>query len=160
MRDPTTHSYLLRHGTGHWTLTLLNPQKIAIVPNPRYPFSAGGVGCPFNKGTILYNALALLAKTQFLPTLTDILTSVLAKARLMVLNYPDNPTTAMAFLSFFEKIVKFCQQHDLVLVHDFPYADIVFDRIKLPPFILEVAPNKFSPIKFFTFSKLYNMGGF
>jgi aspartate/methionine/tyrosine aminotransferase len=43
LRDPTTHSYLLRHGTGHWTLTLLNPQKIALLPNPGYPFSAGSV---------------------------------------------------------------------------------------------------------------------
>ena len=102
----------------------------------------------------------MLAKNQFLPTLTDILTSVLARARLMVLNYLDNPTTAMASLSFFEKTVKFCQQHYLVLVHDFPYADIVFDGIKLPPSILEADPNKFSSIEFFTFSKSSNMGRF
>jgi aspartate/methionine/tyrosine aminotransferase len=78
----------------------------------------------------------------------------------MVLNYPHHLTTAMASLSFFEETVKFYQQYNLVLVHDFPYVDIVFDEIKLPFSILQTDPNKYSSIEFFIFSKLSNMNGF
>ncbi|MGP0127706.1 MAG: LL-diaminopimelate aminotransferase [cyanobacterium endosymbiont of Rhopalodia musculus] len=157
--DPQTEVLLLigsQEGTGHLPLAILNPQEIALLLDPGYPSYAGGV---YLAGGQIHT-MPLLAENQFLPVLADIPTSVLAKARLMVLNYPHNPTTSMASLSFFEETVKFCQQHDLVLVHDFPYADIVFDEIKSPPSILQADPNKSSSIEFFTFSKSYNMGGF
>jgi aspartate/methionine/tyrosine aminotransferase len=70
--------------------------------------------------------MPLLAENNFLPVLADIPAPVLAQARMMVLSYPHNPTTAVAPLAFFREAVAFCQQHDLVLVHDFPYVDLVF----------------------------------
>jgi aspartate/methionine/tyrosine aminotransferase len=93
---------------------------------------------------------------------------VLAQARMMVLSYPHNPTTAIAPLSFFQEAVAFCRQHNLVLVHDFPYVDLVFsgnagepsNRQSLAPSILQADPDKEVSIEFFTFSKSYNMGGF
>ncbi|WP_267384344.1 LL-diaminopimelate aminotransferase [Cyanobacterium sp. uoEpiScrs1] len=157
--DPQTEVLPLigsQEGTGHFPLAILNPGEIALLCDPGYPSHAGGV---YLAGGQIYT-MPLLAENKFLPILADIPTSVLAKARLMVLNYPHNPTTAMASLSFFEETVKFCQKNSLVLVHDFPYADIVFDGIEIPPSILQADPNKSSSIEFFTFSKSYNMGGF
>jgi aspartate/methionine/tyrosine aminotransferase len=79
---------------------------------------------------------------------------------MMVLSYPHNPTTAIAPLRFFQEAVNVCQHHDLVLVHDFPYMDLVFDGTELPPSILQADRDKTCSIEFFTFSKSYNMGGF
>jgi aspartate/methionine/tyrosine aminotransferase len=86
---------------------------------------------------------------------------------MMVLSYPHNPTAAMAPLSFFRAAVAFCQQYDLVLVHDFPYVDLVFtetgDALSsqcLAPSVLQADPDKSVSIEFFTLSKSYNMGGF
>ena len=77
----------------------------------------------------------------------------------MVLSYPHNPTSAVAPLSFFEEAVAFCRKHNIVLVHDFPYADIVFDDVT-PPSVLQADREKSVSIEFFTLSKSYNMGGF
>jgi aspartate/methionine/tyrosine aminotransferase len=77
-----------------------------------------------------------------------------------VLSYPHNPTTAIAPFGFFQEAVSFCRQHNLVLVHDFPYADLVFGDQILAPSILQADPQKELSIEFFTLSKSYNMGGF
>jgi len=77
----------------------------------------------------------------------------------MVLSYPHNPTTAVASLDFFEKAVAFAKQHELVLVHDFPYVDLVFEG-NPPPSVLQADREKQVSIEFFTLSKSYNMGGF
>jgi aspartate/methionine/tyrosine aminotransferase len=86
---------------------------------------------------------------------------------MMVLSYPHNPTAALAPLSFFEKAVSFCQQHDIVLVHDFPYGDLVFAEPEaqktlphLAPSIFQADKTKSISIEFFSLSKSYNMGGF
>jgi aspartate/methionine/tyrosine aminotransferase len=106
--------------------------------------------------------LPLVAEHQFLPQFQDIPEAVLSQSRMMVLSYPHNPTTATAPLSFFKEAVEFCQQHNIVLVHDFPYADFVFtdETGQMPPSIFQADPEKSISIEFFTFSKSYNMGGF
>jgi aspartate/methionine/tyrosine aminotransferase len=104
--------------------------------------------------------MPLLAENHFLPVLADIPLEILAQAKMMVLSYPHNPTTGIASLSFFQEAVAFCRQHDLVLVHDFPYVDIVFEEQQKPPSILQADPNKEISLEFFTMSKSYNMGGF
>ena len=78
----------------------------------------------------------------------------------MDFSYPHNPTTAQAYLTFFQEAVAGCRQHDLVVVHDFPYADLVCDDTKSAPSIFQADPEKSVSIEFFTFSKSYNMGGF
>jgi aspartate/methionine/tyrosine aminotransferase len=103
--------------------------------------------------------MPLLAENNFLPVFADIPAPVLEQSRMMVLSYPHNPTTAVAPLSFFQEAVAFCQQHNLVLVHDFPYADLVFTG-DFPPSVLQADPDKTVSIEFFTLSKSYNMGGF
>ena len=145
-----------QEGTAHLPLAILNPGDVALLLDPGYPSHSGGV---YLAGGEIY-PMPLLPENHFLPVFADIPPAVLGKAKMMVLSYPHNPTTAIAPLSFFQAAVNFCQQHDLVLTHDFPYMDLVFDGTPLPPSVLQADPNKTCTIEFFTFSKSYNMGGF
>jgi len=157
--DPETEVLPLigsQEGTAHLPLAVLNPGDFALLQDPGYPSHAGGV---YLAGGQIY-PMPLLEENNFLPVLEDIPTPVLAQARMMVLSYPHNPTTAIAPLSFFQEAVAFCRQHDLVLVHDFPYVDLVFEDTAAAPSILQADPDKALSIEFFTFSKSYNMGGF
>ena len=165
--DPQTEVLPLigsQEGTAHLPLAILNPGDFALLLDPGYPSHAGGVYLASGQ---IY-PMPLLAENSFLPVLADVPAPVLAQARMMVLSYPHNPTTAVAPLSFFREAVAFCQQHDLVLVHDFPYVDLVFTEnsdLRLPnsplaPSILQADPEKSVSIEFFTLSKSYNMGGF
>jgi aspartate/methionine/tyrosine aminotransferase len=190
LQDPSTHGYLLFHGTqsfrqaaaqwytrkfgipvdpetevlpligsqegtAHLPLAILNPGDFALLLDPGYPSHAGGVYLASGQ---IY-PMSLRVENGFLPVFEEIPTDVLAQARMMVLSYPHNPTTAIAPFSFFQQAVTFCQQHNLVLAHDFPYADLVFDGTHLPS-ILQADPEKTVSIEFFTLSKSYNMGGF
>ncbi|GAC1448919.1 MAG: LL-diaminopimelate aminotransferase [Chamaesiphon sp.] len=190
LSDPSTHGYLLFHGTqlfrqaaanwytqkygifvdpetevlpligsqegtAHLPLAVLNPGDFALLLDPGYPSHAGGV---YLAGGQIY-PMPLRVENGFLPVFEDIPTAVLAQARMMVLSYPHNPTTAIAPLSFFQEAVAFCQHHHLVLVHDFPYADLVFADVPVPS-IFQADPEKSVSIEFFTLSKSYNMGGF
>lgn len=155
--DPETEVLPLigsQEGTAHLPLAVLNPGDFALLLDPGYPSHAGGV---YLAGGQIY-PMPLQAENNFLPVFSDIPTPVLAQARMMVLSYPHNPTTAIAPLSFFKSAVAFCQQHNLVLVHDFPYADLIFDEVA--PSVLQADPDKSVSIEFFTLSKSYNMGGF
>ena len=156
--DPETEVLQLigcQEGTAHLPLALLNPCDFALLQDPGYPSHFGGV---YLAGGQVYT-MPMLAENGFLPILEDIPEAVLTQARMMVLSYPHNPTTAIAPLSFFEKAVAFCQQHHLVLVHDFPYGDFVFEDA-VAPSIFQADQEKTVSIEFFTFSKSYNMGGF
>jgi aspartate/methionine/tyrosine aminotransferase len=145
-----------QEGTAHLPLAILNPGDIALLLDPGYPSHVGGV---YLAGGEIYT-MPLLAENQFLPILADIPPSVLERAKMMVLSYPHNPTTAIAPLAFFQEAVAFCHRYNLVLVHDFPYGDIVFDDNFTPPSILQADLEKERSIEFFTMSKSYNMGGF
>ncbi|MBW4648812.1 MAG: LL-diaminopimelate aminotransferase [Kastovskya adunca ATA6-11-RM4] len=168
--DPETEVLSLigsQEGTAHLPLAVLNPGDIALLQDPGYPSHVGGV---YLAGGQIY-PMPLLAENNFLPVFADIPPLVRSQARMMVLSYPHNPTTAIAPLSFFQEAVEFCRQHNLVLVHDFPYADLVFvdqedgtgeiiNSQSLAPSIFQADTNKETAIEFFTFSKSYNMGGF
>jgi aspartate/methionine/tyrosine aminotransferase len=144
-----------QEGTAHLPLAILNPGDVALLLDPGYPSHAGGV---YLAGGEIYT-LPLLAENDFLPILTDIPKEVLKKAKMMVLSYPHNPTSAVAPWSFFQEAVSFCQDYNLVLVHDFPYMDIFYGDNR-PHSIFEADPRKTVSIEFFTLSKSYNMGGF
>lgn len=156
--DPETEVLPLigsQEGTAHLPLAILNPGDFALLLDPGYPSHAGGVHLASGQ---IY-PMPLLAENQFLPVFEEIPAEVLAQSRMMVLSYPHNPTTAIAPLSFFQKAVQFCQEHDLVLVHDFPYADFYLGKETMPS-VLQADPDKTVSIEFFTFSKSYKMGGF
>jgi aspartate/methionine/tyrosine aminotransferase len=156
--DPETEVLLLigsQEGTGHLPLAILNPGDFALLLDPGYPSHAGGV---YLAGGQVYG-MPLREENEFLPVFDDIPPVVLSQAKMAILSYPHNPTTAIASLEFFQQAVAFCQAHNLVLVHDFPYADLYFEGMP-PPSILQADPDKSVAIEFFTFSKSYNMGGF
>ncbi|MHC5937162.1 LL-diaminopimelate aminotransferase [Nostoc sp.] len=179
--DPETEVLPLigsQEGTAHLPLAILNPGDFALLLDPGYPSHAGGVYLASGQ---IY-PMPLRAENGFLPVFADIPAPVLAQSRMMVLSYPHNPTAAIAPLSFFQEAVSFCQQYNLVLVHDFPYVDLVFGESgewgvgsgewgnrgeslilharSLVPSILQADPEKSVSIEFFTLSKSYNMGGF
>ncbi|MEP6516748.1 LL-diaminopimelate aminotransferase [Microcoleus vaginatus] len=161
-----------QEGTAHLPLAVLNPGDFALLLDPGYPSHAGGVHLA---GGQIY-PMPILAENAFLPIFEDIPTAVLAHSKMMVLSYPHNPTTAIAPVAFFEKAVAFCREHQLVLVHDFPYVDLVFDdrnslieaesgneeeyRKLMAPSIFQADRDKSVAIEFFTLSKSYSMGGF
>ncbi|MEG4856871.1 LL-diaminopimelate aminotransferase [Microcoleus sp. K1-B6] len=161
-----------QEGTAHMPLAVLNPGDFALLLDPGYPSHAGGVHLA---GGQIY-PMPILAENAFLPIFEDIPTAVLAQSKMMVLSYPHNPTTAIAPVAFFEKAVAFCREHRLVLVHDFPYVDLVFDdrnslleaepgneeenRKVMAPSIFQADRDKSVAIEFFTLSKSYSMGGF
>ncbi|NEP62357.1 MAG: LL-diaminopimelate aminotransferase, partial [Symploca sp. SIO2G7] len=156
--DPATEVLPLigsQEGTAHLPLALLNPGDFALLTDPCYPSHAGGIHLASGQ---IYS-MPLLAEHGFLPVFSDIPAAVLSQARLMVLSYPHNPTAATATLEFFAEAVAFCQHHNLVLAHDFPYADHCFDG-RLAPSVLQIDREKTCTIEFFSFSKAYNMGGF
>lgn len=175
--DPQTEVLPLigsQEGTAHLPLAILNPGDFALLLDPGYPSHAGGVYLASGQ---IY-PMPLRAENDFLPVFADVPAPVLAQSRMMVLSYPHNPTAAIAPISFFQEAVAFCQQHNLVLVHDFPYVDLVFQETgesadyspnpkskiqnpkSLVPSILQADPDKSVSIEFFTLSKSYNMGGF
>ncbi|MEG5175267.1 LL-diaminopimelate aminotransferase [Microcoleus sp. B3-D7] len=161
-----------QEGTAHMPLAVLNPGDFALLLDPGYPSHAGGVHLA---GGQIY-PMPILAENAFLPIFEDIPAAVLAQSKMMVLSYPHNPTTAIAPVAFFEKAVAFCREHQLVLVHDFPYVDLVFDdrnslieaesgneeeyRKLMAPSIFQADRDKNVAIEFFTLSKSYSMGGF
>ncbi len=156
--DPETEVLPLigsQEGTAHLPLAVLNPGDYALLLDPGYPSHAGGVYLASGQ---IY-PMPLRAENAFLPVFEDIPTTVLAQSKMMVLSYPHNPTSVIAPLDFFRSAVAFCQQHNLVLVHDFPYVDLVFND-QVAPSVLQADPDKSVSIEFFTLSKSYNMGGF
>lgn len=156
--DPETEVLLLigsQEGTAHLPLAVLNPGEFALLMDPGYPSHAGGVYLASGQ---IY-PMPLLAENGFLPRFEDIPAAVLEQSRLMVLSYPHNPTTATATLDFWQEAVAFCQAHNLVLAHDFPYADLTFTGQPAVS-VLQADRDKTVSVEFFSMSKSYGMGGF
>ncbi|MEM1278660.1 MAG: LL-diaminopimelate aminotransferase [Cyanobacteria bacterium P01_H01_bin.152] len=156
--DPETEVLLLigsQEGTAHLPLAVLNPGDFALLTDPGYPSHAGGVHLASGQ----FYTMPLLAENGFLPKFEDIPPAVLAQARMMVLSYPHNPTTGYASPAFWQAAVAFCQAHDLVLVHDFPYGDVTYTGEPAPS-VLQADRDKTVSIEFYSMSKSYNMGGF
>ncbi len=156
--DPETEVLPLigsQEGTAHLPLAILNPGDYALLQDPGYPSHYGGIHLA---GGQIYG-MPLKAENHFLPVFADIPKPILAAAKMMVLSYPHNPTTAVASLGFLQSAVEFCQSHGLVLVHDFPYVDLVFNGSQAPS-ILQADAERSVSIEFFSLSKSYNMGGF
>ncbi|MGQ9864994.1 MAG: LL-diaminopimelate aminotransferase [Pseudanabaenaceae cyanobacterium] len=155
--DPATEVLPLigsQEGTGHLPLAVLEPGEVALLQNPGYPSHYGGV---ILAGGVPYG-MELRPEHGFLPQFDRIPAAVLARARLMVLSYPHNPTAAIAPPEFWAEAVAFCRRYDLVLAHDFPYVDFVLDG-GLPPSVLQVDRDRERSLEFFSLSKSYHMGG-
>ena len=133
---------------------ILNPGDIALIPDPAYPVYEAGAKIA---GASIYR-IPLLEKNDFLPDLDAIPADVLKKARLLFLNYPNNPTGAPASLSFFEKVVEFAHRYHILIAHDAPYMDTCYDGYNAPS-IMQVNGAREVAIEFNSLAKSYNMGG-
>ncbi len=144
----------LKEGIAHIPLAFINPGDVALIPDPGYPVYE--IGTRFAGG--IPHIMPLLVENDFLPDFDIIPKDVLAKAKLMFLNYPNNPTSATADLKFFEEVVEFARDNDIVVVHDNAYCEMVYDGYQAPSF-LEVDGAMDVGIELYSFSKTYNMTG-
>ncbi len=155
--DPKTETLTLlgsKEGLFNLSQVLLNPGDVVLVPDPGYPvYSASGIIA----GAEIYY-MPLLAENGFLPELNNIPQDILKRAKLMWLNYPNNPTGAIASLSFYESAVEFARKNQIIIAHDAPYADVCFDGYRAPS-ILEIPGSKDVVVEFNSLSKSYNMAG-
>ena len=155
--DPASEVLALigsKEGLAHIPLAFLNPGDIALVPDPAYPVYK--IGTIF-AGGVPY-IMPLSAENGFLPDLDAIPDDVAGRARLIFLNYPNNPTAAVADPSFFREVVDFAHEHDIIVVHDNPYSEMTFDGYRAPS-LLSTPGAMDVGIEMHSLSKTYNMTG-
>ncbi|OIP40671.1 MAG: alanine transaminase, partial [Desulfobacteraceae bacterium CG2_30_51_40] len=143
-----------KEGVAHLVLATISPGDVAFAPSPTYPIhpysviiSGGDLrSIPIGPGRDFFEDL-LTATKQTWP-----------KPRMLIISYPHNPTTEVVDRAFFEKIVAFCREHKMMVIHDFAYADLVFDGYK-PPSLLQIPGAKDVGVELFSLSKSYSMAG-
>jgi alanine-synthesizing transaminase len=143
-----------KEGLAHLALAVLGPGDVVFCPSPTYPIHQY---CVILAGGDL-RSIPLVQGQDFFENLVEAMRQTWPKPRLLILNFPHNPTTLCVERSFFEKIVDFAREHELMVVHDLAYADLVFDGYVAPSF-LQVPGAKEVGVEFFTLSKSYNMPG-
>ncbi|OGS21898.1 MAG: LL-diaminopimelate aminotransferase [Elusimicrobia bacterium RIFOXYA2_FULL_40_6] len=156
--DPDTqiHSNIgSKEAIAHLPMAFVNPGDIVLMPEPGYPV--------YNSSTIFAGAqpyfMPLLEKNDFLPDLSIIPEEILQRAKLMFLNYPNNPTAAVANKAFFEKVVSFAKKNSIIVVHDAAYVEMYYDKKNPPPSFLSVDGAMAIGLEVHSLSKTYNMTG-
>ena len=155
--DPDTEAIATigaKEGISHLILVTIRPGDVVFTPNPTYPIHpysaiiAGGDvrGIPVGPGNDFFDNL-MQATRQTWP-----------RPKVLIISYPHNPTTEVVDIEFFEKIVDYAKEHDIMIVHDFAYADLAFDGYE-PPSFLQVKGAKDVGVEFFSLSKSYSMPG-
>ncbi len=143
-----------KEGIAHLCLATLDRGDTVIVPNPSYPIHI--------YGPIIADAdvrsIEIQSADGFLAELERTLPGMSPMPKMLILNFPSNPTTQCVDLAFFEKIVALCKRYEIYIVHDLAYADLVFDGYRAPS-ILQIPGAKEIAVEFFTLSKSYNMPG-
>ncbi|HEX7000042.1 MAG TPA: alanine transaminase [Gammaproteobacteria bacterium] len=143
-----------KEGLAHLMLATLDRGDTVLVPDPSYPIHIYGAVIA---GADI-RSVPIAADVDFFAELEHAIRGSYPKPKMMVLGFPSNPTAQCVELDFFERIVALARQHDILVVHDLAYADIVFDGWKAPS-IMQVPGAKDVAVEFFTLSKSYNMAG-
>jgi alanine-synthesizing transaminase len=143
-----------KEGIAHLALATLDRGDIVLVPNPSYPIHIYG---PVIAGADIRH-VKNTPDVDFFEELQRALVESFPKPKMMIVNFPGNPTTQCVDLSFFEKLLEIAREHGVYVVHDLAYADITFDGYKAPS-ILQIPGAKDVAVEFFTMSKSYNMAG-
>jgi LL-diaminopimelate aminotransferase len=154
--DPDTEVVSLigsKEGIANMAVAFVDPGDVVLVPDPGYPVYH--IGTSFNGGTTY--RLPLRRENAFLPDLSAIPDEVAKRAKLLWLNYPNNPTSAVAPRSFFTDVIRFAERHDVIVCHDAAYAEIYFGE--RPPSILEIPGGREVAIEFHSLSKTFSMTG-
>jgi LL-diaminopimelate aminotransferase len=155
--DPKTEVVTLigsKEGIAHTPLAFVDPGDVVLVPDPGYPVY--GVAASF-AGAVSYR-MPLLKRNDFLPDLDAIPEQIRRKARLMFINYPNNPTSAVTEKDFFEEVVDFASKYNILVCHDAAYTEVAFDGFT-PPSFLEVDGAGEVGMEFHSLSKTFNMTG-
>lgn len=154
--DPATEIYTLigsKEGIGHLPLAVIDPSDVVLVPDPGYPVYQGST--LLADGEVFH--MPLLEENGFLPDLEAIPPHILDRASLLFIGYPNNPTSAMAPREFFERVVRFAKENEIVVAHDNAYSELYYEE---PPIsFLEVPGAKDVGVEFHSLSKTYNMTG-
>jgi alanine-synthesizing transaminase len=143
-----------KEGLSHFVLMTIGPGDVVLCPDPTYPIHqysviiAGGDLRP----------VPLTADTDFIQNLEQAMSRTWPKPKMLILSFPHNPTTQVVDRGFFERVVAFAKEHDLMVLHDFAYAEVCFDGYQ-PPSILEVEGAKDVAIEFVSLSKSHSMAG-
>ncbi len=143
-----------KEGLAHLALATVGPGDAVLVPNPSYPIHPYG----FVIAGADIRHVPLMEGVDFFSELEKAIKDTWPKPKMLILNFPGNPTTQCVELEFFEKVVAIAKEHEIWVIHDLAYADIVFDGYR-PPSIMEVPGAKDVAVEFFTLSKSYNMPG-
>ena len=144
----------VKEGFSHLMWAIVNPGDLVLVPTPAYPIHT--YGPIFANGNVVH--LPLESTEQLLYELQQACRRLWPRPKALVLNFPHNPTTTCVDIGFFEQVVDFARAHELIVVHDFAYADLVFDGYRAPS-LLQVPGAKEIGIEFFSMSKSFNMPG-
>ena len=143
-----------KEGIGHIPLAFINPGDVVLVPDPGYPV--------YQAGTVLAGGVPYLMPiteaNTYLPDFKQVPSDILSQAKMLFLNYPNNPTAAVAPLEFFREAVDLAQRYGLILCHDAAYSEVCFDGYR-PPSILQVEGAKEVAVEFHSLSKTYDMTG-
>ncbi len=143
-----------KEGISHLMLVTIRPGDVVLAPNPTYPihpYSAIIAG-----GDV--RGIPVGPDSDFFKNLVDATRQTWPRPKVLIISYPHNPTTEVVDLEFFEKIVDYANEHDIMIIHDFAYADLVFDGYKAPSF-LQAKGAKDVGVEFFSLSKSYSMPG-
>ena len=143
-----------KEGIAHFPLAFVNPGDVVLVPSPAYPVY--GISTLFAGGEAYI--VTLREENDFLPNLAAIPPEILKRAKVMFINYPNNPTSAVADRSFFQEVVEFAKKNRIIVCHDAAYTEVAFDGYQ-PPSFLEVEGAKDVGVEFHSLSKTYNMTG-
>ena len=143
-----------KEGLAHLTLATLGPGDAVLVPNPAYPIHP--YGCVIAGADIIY--VPLTEDSDFFSELEKAIEDSWPKPKMLIVNFPGNPTTQCVDLAFLERLVSIAKQHKMWLVHDIAYGEITFDGYEAPS-ILQVEGAKDIAVEFYSLSKTYNMPG-
>jgi alanine-synthesizing transaminase len=155
--DPDTEAIVTmgsKEGLAHLALAMVAPGDVVLTPTPSYPIHPYSVIIAGGE----VRGFSLRQDSDFFEDMLTAFRQTLPRPKILILSFPNNPTTAVVDLAFFKKVVAFAKENDLYVVHDLAYADIVFDGYKAPSF-LQVGGAKDVGVEFFTLSKSYNMPG-
>ncbi len=155
--DPATQVLPLlgsKEGLSHLPFAVLNPGDVAVVPEPGYQAYLGGTMLAGGEPLVY----PLTARTRFLVELEELGDAMLRRVRLVYLNYPNNPTAAIAPIEYLERTVAICRQYGITIAYDNPYCDLTFDGYRAPS-IFEIPGAREVAMEFFSLSKSFSMTG-
>lgn len=156
--DPATEAIMTigsKEGIAHLCMAVLDKGDTVLVPNPSYPIHIYG---PVIAGADVLSIPITDSTDDFLTRVQDVIPRMTPRPKVLIVNFPANPTAQCVDLTFFERLVAICKEYGVWLVHDLAYADIAFDGYK-PPSVMQVPGAKEVAVEFFTLSKSYNMPG-